>query len=311
MNGTDYEGEIVTANGNDFVVREEAGDYEGEIVTANGNDFVVHEEADILPNDNDDDIVFENVGQNRNLRLRMPMPMNPVNKKLPKKSTNVNEKRGANFCDIELGGAFVATREPKTYMEALRSEDSENWKEAMDSEVRSLEKNQTWQLKQLPEGRKVIDNKWVFKVKKYANGQIERYKARLVIRGFTQEYGIDYEETFSPVVKFTSLRSIIAMAATERLHMKQFDVATAFLYGDLEEEIFMTQPQGYEDGSNRVCRLRKSLYGQSLEWEIYRILERFPIESNVVGPVCFCWKKGQQQNYSGTVYRRWNGRCYA
>src|SRR5262249_49830112 len=117
----------------------------------------------------------------------------------------------------------------------------------MDEEFASLQKNKTWKLVKLLEGRKVIDNRWVYKFKEKPSGEIERYKA--VIRGFTQEHGIDYEETFSPVVKFTSIRSIMAMAAAERLKTKQFDVKTAFLYGELSEEICMKQPQGYEDGT--------------------------------------------------------------
>lgn len=93
------------------------------------------------------------------------------------------------------------------------------------------------------------------------NTSIVRHKARLVARGFTQEYGIDYLETFSPVVRFTSLRSILAIAASQNMHMKQFDVKTAFLNGELEETVFMKQPIGFDDGSGKVCKLQRSLYG--------------------------------------------------
>lgn len=107
---------------------------------------------------------------------------------------------------IEVGSAFVATSEPRDYDEALQSEDKINWKTAMmDQEFDSLQRNRTWKHVKLPEGRKLIDNRWVFKVKEKPNGEVERFKARLVIRGFTQEYGIDYGETFSPVAKFTSI----------------------------------------------------------------------------------------------------------
>lgn len=104
-------------------------------------------------------------------------------------------------------------------------------------------------------GKKTIDNRWVFKVKMNTDGTVDRYKARLVIRGFTQEYG----ETFS--LKFTSIRMMLAIAAQEKLTLRQFDVKAAFLYGDLEEEIYMSQPIGFDDGSGKVCRLLKSLYG--------------------------------------------------
>lgn len=265
-----------SSSNNDFALFETSETSDNEIVDENspvfggmGNDIEVNddhqletvaldEEEDAFDSAEDDDIIFKNPSPNQRLRLRMPMPIQPKSKKVICKS---NIKKETNLSEAEFGHAFVAGSEPKNYNEALESVESSKWKEAMDDEFRSLVKNQTWQLMKLPEGRKVIDNKWVFKIKEFPNGEIERYKARLVIRGFTQEYGIDYEETFSPVVKFTSLRSIIAMAAAEGLHMKQFDVKTAFLYGDLDEEIFMKQPQGYEDGSENVCKLKRSLYG--------------------------------------------------
>lgn len=160
------------------------------------------------------------------------------------------------------GCAFVMeSSEPKSYQDAIQCLDNEKWIEAMDSEIASLEKNHTWNLVDLPDGRKVIDNKWVFKIKHNSAGDVQRFKARLVIRGFTQQYGIDYTETFSPVVKLTSVRLILAIAASQGLKLKQFDVETAFLYGSLNEEIYMCQPKGYEDNTNRVCKLNKSLYG--------------------------------------------------
>lgn len=101
----------------------------------------------------------------------------------------------------------------------------------------------------------------MFKIKRNSDDTIKCYKARLVIRGFTQEYGIDYNETFSPVVQFTSIRTIVAIVAEKKLKLKQFDVKTAFLYGDLEENMFMEQPIGFSDESTKVCKLKKSLYG--------------------------------------------------
>lgn len=151
--------------------------------------------------------------------------------------------------------------EPRSFDEAMKSGEKVEWERATNSEYDSLMKNQTWILVDKPEKQKVIDNKWVFKVKRNPNGSIERYKARLVARGFNQQYGIDYEETFSPVVRFTSIRTILAIAAKNRFVMKQFDVTTAFLYGELEENVYMQQPIGFDDGSGKVCKLQKSLYG--------------------------------------------------
>lgn len=136
-----------------------------------------------------------------------------------------------------------------------------HWKLAMEEEMMSLLKNQTWELVSLPTGKNIIDNKWIFTEKRKSNGEIERYKARLVVRGFTQRYGIDYEETFSPVARMESIRILLALAAARGMKLSQFDVKTAFLNGDLEEEIYMKQPEGFEDGSNRVCKLKRSLYG--------------------------------------------------
>lgn len=131
----------------------------------------------------------------------------------------------------------------------------------MDEEYDALVKNHTWILVEPPNDQKVIDNRWVYKIKERPDGSIDRYKARLVVRGFTQEYGIDYQETFSPVVKFTSVRAILALAASRKMTLKQFDVKTAFLNGVLEENVFMSQPIGYDDGTERVCKLNKSLFG--------------------------------------------------
>lgn len=151
--------------------------------------------------------------------------------------------------------------EPRSYEQAIESSDHKQWEKAMDEEYDSLLRNHTWELVKPPSDQKVIDNRWVFKLKQNPDGSIDRYKARLVVRGFTQEFGIDYQETFSPVVKFTSIRAILALAASKRMKLRQFDVKTAFLNGVLEENVFMSQPVGYDDGSGRVCKLNKSLYG--------------------------------------------------
>lgn len=160
-----------------------------------------------------------------------------------------------------VSGFSATMYEPTTYDEAIGSEQTQQWKCAMDDEYNALIENQTWELVEAPKDQKVIDNRWVFKVKQNPDGTIERYKARLVVRGFTQQYGVDYEETFSPVARYTSIRLILSLAAINKMKLKQFDVKTAFLYGELKENVYMKQPVGYEDGSERVCKLKKSLYG--------------------------------------------------
>ncbi|KAH9649806.1 hypothetical protein KPL70_026120 [Citrus sinensis] len=131
--------------------------------------------------------------------------------------------------------------EPSTFHEALNSSDVALWMTAMQEEIEALHKNKTWELVPLPHGRKAIGNKWVYKIKRDGNDQVERYRARLVVKGYAQKEGIDFNEIFSPVL----------------------DVKTAFLHGELEEEIYMLQPEGFAEKGNEnlVCRLNKSLYG--------------------------------------------------
>ncbi|KAL5771289.1 hypothetical protein ACOSP7_015443 [Xanthoceras sorbifolium] len=152
--------------------------------------------------------------------------------------------------------------EPECYDEAMQVEDSVKRESAMRDEMDSLMSNQTWELAELPPGKKALHNKWVFRIKEEHNGN-KRYKARMVVKGFQQKEGIDYNEIFSPVVKLTTIRLVLKIVAAENLHLEQLDVKTAFLHGDLEEEIYMRQPEGFKEAGkeNLVCRLKKSLYG--------------------------------------------------
>ena len=156
-----------------------------------------------------------------------------------------------------------SSEEPTTVKEALNGPDKEQWKRALDNEHSAHVKNNTWTLTNLPEGRKAIDCRWVFKVKYKADGSVERHKARLVAKGCSQKPSLDYEETFSPVARYTSIRSLLAIANQLNLEVHQMDVSTAFLNGELEEEIYMSQPEGYEkEGEEElVCKLNKSIYG--------------------------------------------------
>jgi hypothetical protein len=133
----------------------------------------------------------------------------------------------------------------------------------MDEEMAALDVNATWELVALPKDKKVIGCKWVYKVKHNVDGSVSKYKARLVAKGYAQTYGIDYEETYSPVAKMTTVRAIIAMAATKGWSLHEMDVKNVFLHGNLWEEVYMEQPQGYVDQTrpNLVCRLKKTLYG--------------------------------------------------
>ena len=154
--------------------------------------------------------------------------------------------------------------EPVTVREAVSHPTrGKQWEKAIQDEVNSLIKNHTWDLVPRPQNRQVVSNKFAFKHKKDERAIIVRLKARLVARGFSQIYGIDYLDTYAPVVKLASIRILLAIAAIFDLEIHQMDVVTAFLAGDLEEEIYMEQPEGFKVDSKEdlVCRLRKSIYG--------------------------------------------------
>jgi hypothetical protein len=129
--------------------------------------------------------------------------------------------------------------------QALNGEDAKKWEMAMQEEYDSFVVNNIWSLVPLPNGTKPISCKWVFTIKHGVDGEIERYKARLVARGFTQTFGVDYNEIFAFIAKFVLMRCILVVAAIEDMEIHQMDVKTAFLNGDLEEEIYMEQPEGF------------------------------------------------------------------
>ncbi|KAK9024881.1 hypothetical protein V6N11_064787 [Hibiscus sabdariffa] len=158
---------------------------------------------------------------------------------------------------------LVDQDEPKTYQEAVSSPDSEKWLEAMRSEMDSMSENQVWTLVELPEGIKPIGCKWVFKKKTDMDGNVQTYKGRLVAKGFRQIHGVDYDETFSPVAMFKSIRILLAIAIFHDYEIWQMDVKTAFLNGKLEEDVYMTQPEGFvtPENAGKVCKLQRSIYG--------------------------------------------------
>jgi hypothetical protein len=157
----------------------------------------------------------------------------------------------------------ITDDDPRTVREAVNLEDSKLWKKAMVEEMDALDKNEAWDIVELPAGRKSVGSKWLFKKKFNAQGKVEKYKARLVAKGYSQVEGIDFGEIFSPVAKLTSIRFLLSIAAAFDLEVEQMDVKTTFLHGDLEEEIYMKQPEGFvvKGKKELVCKLKKSLYG--------------------------------------------------
>jgi len=149
---------------------------------------------------------------------------------------------------------------PRSYRTALADP---NWRTAMEAEFSALLSNNTWDLLPRPAGANVVTGKWVFKHKFHADGSFERYKARWVLRGFTQRPGVDFAETFSPVVKPATVRTVLSLAVSRSWPIHQLDVNNAFLQGHLSETVYCAQPSGFEDFAhpNYVCRLNRSLYG--------------------------------------------------
>ncbi|CAI7739228.1 unnamed protein product [Closterium sp. NIES-54] len=154
-------------------------------------------------------------------------------------------------------------REPATVQQALGGEHREKWREAMDRELKALEERNTWKVvpASVARNKTILTGKWVFRIKTKADGTIDKFKARWVVRGFDQEQGRDFTETFAPVSRHTSLRILIAVAAMKKRKLRQIDVANAFLYAPVDAEIFVELPHGSHGEPNRVCQLLKSLYG--------------------------------------------------
>ena len=194
-----------------------------------------------------DTIIVAEPEQQKNRRMRHPFPLNP------------NIMLAYSF----LGAALYTQNptEPPSYKHAKGDLAWPKWLEAMRSEHESLTDNKTWSLVACPPNKKILSGRWVYKLKKGPSGEVLRYKARWVVRGFEQTEGIDYNETFASVVKPMSYKAIFAIAAALDLELEQMDVKTAFLYGDIDGEVYMEQPPECDDGTGRVCKLNKALYG--------------------------------------------------
>ena len=228
------------------------------------------DEYDFLPYFEEEDVA-EQPRMEEELQEPTTPPISPTGNIQEDSSESSNEKTPRfrslqelyevteNQNDISLMCLF-GDCEPLSYQEAVRSK---KWRDAMDEEINSITKNDTWELATLPQGYKPIGVKWVYKEKKNAKGEVERYKARLVAKGYSQREGIDYDEVFAPVARLETVRLIISLAAQNKWKIHQMDVKSAFLNGFLEEEVYIEQPLGYEvkGHEGKVLKLKKALYG--------------------------------------------------
>ncbi|KAE8686874.1 cytochrome P450 71A9-like [Hibiscus syriacus] len=180
------------------------------------------------------------------------------------RQTNIKPLNRLGFEDLVSFALTVSSDDPVTFHDVVTSQENNKWMAAMVEEMESLNHNRTWKLVPLPEGKNPIGCKWVYKKKPaVTEKEGEKFKARFVAKVFSQQKRVDYDEIFSPVVRNTSIRAILALVASWDLHLEQMDVKTAFLHGDLEEQIYMRQPEGFTQPGNEhlVYRLKKSLYG--------------------------------------------------
>ena len=181
-----------------------------------------------------------------------------------RRSARISEGKPQKYL-FPFGEQFILlsdSGEPESYEEASRHRESAKWHNAMQDEMRSLQENHTWELVTPLKEKKVLHSKWIYKIKEEPKGG-RRFKARLVAKGFRQVAGVDFTEIFAPIVKISTIRLVMKLAANRNLHIEQMDMKTAFLHKDLEEEIYMKQSQGFEvkDKESYVCKLQKSLYG--------------------------------------------------
>jgi hypothetical protein len=172
---------------------------------------------------------------------------------------NINDTT-EEITDFEYSGMCCLEEEPSGVEDALSEQ---CWREAMAAEMEAIQTNKTWELAELPAGHRAIGLNWVFKVKKDPEGNVVKYKARLVAKGYAQREGVDYKEVFAPVARIETVRLLLALAARSGWKVHHTDVKSAFLNGDLCEEVYVQQPLGFvvENGSGKVLRLRKALYG--------------------------------------------------
>jgi hypothetical protein len=196
-----------------------------------------------------------------------------------------------DLSDDELAFHTTLYAEPKTYKDALNHPNWDDWKKAMEKELSDLTIQNTWTLTDLPPGKVPLKGRWVFKLKKNLNGDIEKYKARWVIKGFLQQPGIDFDETFCNTARSESWRVLLAEAAKRNWEVHQIDVKSAFPNADIDKEIYTIQPTGFEKG-DKACRLNKALYGlkqSARQWYIFlkSILNKFGLKHNNVDESIF------------------------
>ncbi|CAI7904769.1 unnamed protein product [Closterium sp. NIES-53] len=172
-------------------------------------------------------------------------------------------KTGLRILGLAVAVRHASPKEPTSVHQASSGSDSEKWKAAMAAEVKALKSRGKWKLvpRSSAKGRKIFSGKWILRIKTLADGSIDKYKARWVVRGFEQTHMVDFDLTYAPVGRYTSVRILICIAAVKPRPLRQIDIGSAFMYAPVDAIIFVEQPHAFEDADNAVCLLKKSLYG--------------------------------------------------
>jgi hypothetical protein len=219
---------------------------------------------------------------------QQPQTEDVPNVEVPRRSQKIRRSAIPDDFEVYNTEEFQMEDDSTLFEEAMRSNNSSKWLEAMEDEIKSMSTNKVWDLKYIPKGAKAVGCKWVYKTKHDFQRNIKRFKARLMAKDFTQREWIDYNKTFSPVLCKDSFRIIMALVAHYDLELHQMDVKTVFLNGDLEKNVYMAQPKGFVvEGKERIgCRLKKSIYGlkqASRQWylKFNRIIRNFGFKENV------------------------------
>ncbi|KZR97335.1 Uncharacterized protein APZ42_007857, partial [Daphnia magna] len=197
-------------------------------------------------------------------------------------------------------GIFI----PDSYAAAIKCPEATQWKAAIKEEYQSLMENETWSLVECPRGRSPIKSRWTFDIKPGMNGEQRRFKARFVAKGFSQRPGYDFNETYASVVTHDTLRMLTSIIAAEDLEAVQMDIKTAFLYGQLAEEIYMVQPEGFvaPGQENKVCRLHKCLYGLKQASRVWGehftdFIKQQGLNQSVADPCLFTRTNGAEKTF--------------
>jgi hypothetical protein len=228
---------------------------------------------------------------------------NPGESSVPRKSSRIRDENYLKkFYSDYILNCHARIIIPNSFKEINDSLEKDQWENAIQTELDSLSRNETWALVNKPEGRKIVGCKWVFSVKNDEFGNVDRFKARLVAQGYTQEFMVDYTKTFAPVARLTSFRVIIALANQFNYAVHHMDVKTAFLNGKLDEEIYMKVPQGLKADEGKVCRLKKSIYGLKQAAYVWhnafdKILKEFGFESSDRDKCIYVCKAESQKDY--------------